>query len=63
MSEHQFDTMECDYAEANKIGVSIGEILENAQIAARDTGWGKEEKERMKQFGYDDLDMVKAWYS
>ena len=28
-----------------------------------DTGWSEEEKERMKKFGYDSLDMVRAWYS
>ena len=56
MSERQFDVM-------NKIPVSIGEIPEDAQITANDTGWSEEEKERMKNLGYDGLDMVRAWYS
>ena len=56
MSEHQLDTRQYDSAEAN-------EIEENAQITVKDTGWSEEEKERMRQFGYDGLDMVRAWYS
>ncbi len=63
MSERQFDTREYDSAETNEIAVSIGEIPEDAQITVKDTGWSEEEKERMKKFGYDGLDMVKAWYS
>lgn len=63
MSEQQLDTREYDSAEANEIGVSIGEIKKNTQITARDTGWSEEEKKRMKIFGYDSLDMIRAWYS
>lgn len=63
MSERQFDTMDYDYVETNKVSVSIGEIKENSQITVRDTGWAEEEKDRMKEFGYDGLDMVRAWYS
>jgi len=59
MSEHQFDMMK----ETNEIPVSIGEIPEDAQITVNDTGWSEEEKERMKNLGYDGLDMVRAWYS
>ena len=63
MSEHQLDTQEYSFAETNEISVSIGEIKKNSQITVRDTGWSEEEKERMKTFGYDSLDMVRAWYS
>ena len=63
MSERQLNTREYDSAETNEISVSIGKIEENAQITVKDTGWSEEEKERMKQFGYDGLDMVRAWYS
>ena len=63
MFEYQLDTIEYDSAETNELTVSIGEIPENAQITVKDTGWSEEEKEHMKQFGYDGLDMVRAWYS
>ena len=63
MSEHQFDIRKYDSAEASKISVSTGKIEENAQITVKDTGWSEEEKNRMKTFGYDGLDMVRAWYS
>ena len=63
MSEHKLNTREYDSAEANELNVSIGKMEENAQITAKDTGWSKEEKERMRAFGYDGLDMVRAWYS
>ena len=64
MSEHQLDAREYVFAEADEITVSIGEMEENfPQITVSDTGWSEEEKERMKTFGYDSLDMVRAWYS
>lgn len=63
MLECQIDTMETSQAEVAEISVSIGEVKENTQITANDTGWSEEEKERMKAFGYDGLDMVRAWYS
>lgn len=63
MSERQFGAREYDYAETNEVSVSIGELPENAQITLKDIGWSDEEKERMKQFGYDGLDIVRAWYS
>jgi hypothetical protein len=63
MSEYQLKTREYSFAETDEISVSIGEIKENSQITVRDTGWSEEEKERMKAFGYDGLDMVRAWYS
>lgn len=55
--------MQNDSAETNEITVSIGEIPEDAQVTVKDTGWSEEEKERMRAFGYDGLDMVRAWYS
>ena len=63
MFEYQLDTIEYDSAETNELTVSIGEIPENAQITVKDTEWSEEEKERMKNFSYDGLDMVRAWYS
>ena len=63
MFEYQLDTIEYDSAETNELSVFIGKMEENAQITANDTGWSAEEKERMKAFGYDGLDMVRAWYS
>lgn len=64
MSEHQINPREYVFVEADEISVSIGEIEENfPQITVRDTGWSEEEKEHMKTFGYDSLDMVRAWYS
>lgn len=43
--------------------VSVGKIKEEAQITTKDTGWSEEEKEQMRQAGYDDMDMIRAWYS
>ena len=43
--------------------VSIGKIDEDSQTSSMDTGWSEEEKERMRNFGYDDMDMIRAWYS
>ena len=63
MSERQFDTMQYDSAVTNEIAASIGEIPEDAQVTATDTGWSEEQKERMRNFGYDGLDVVRAWYS
>jgi len=63
MSEHRINTREYDFAETSEISVSVGEIKENSQITVRDTGWSEEEKERMRNAGYDGVDMVNAWYS
>lgn len=63
MLEHHTDEMNFSPVEAKDIPISIGKIEENAQITVNDTGWTEEERERMKIYGYDDLDMVKAWYS
>ena len=52
-----------DSARTSDTSVSIGKIEKNAQITATNTGWSEEEKERMEKYGYDSLDMVRAWYS
>ncbi len=43
--------------------VTIGKVPEDEQITVADTGWSEETKERMRQAGYDDMDMIRAWYS
>ena len=43
--------------------VTIGKVTEDEQITVADTGWSEETKERMRQAGYDDMDMIGAWYS
>lgn len=43
--------------------VTICKIPEDEQITVADTGWSEETKERMRQAGYDDMDMIRAWYS
>lgn len=43
--------------------VTIANIPEDEQITVADTGWSEETKERMRQAGYDDMDMILAWYS
>lgn len=43
--------------------VSVGKIQEESQITTKDTGWSEEEKEQMQEAGYDDMDMIRAWYS
>ena len=63
MKKHNATNMKYDSAETSDISVSIGKIEKHAQITAKDTGWSEEEKERMKKYGYDGLDMVRAWYS
>jgi hypothetical protein len=50
-------------AEANDIYVTIGKIKKNFQLATKDTGWSEAEKERMRKFGYDGVDIVREWYS
>ena len=45
------------------VRISIGKIEEESQITTNDTGWTEEEKDRMRQAGYDDMDMIRAWYS
>ncbi len=43
--------------------VTIGNIPEDEQITVIDTGWSDETRERMRQAGYDDMDMIRGWYS
>ncbi len=43
--------------------VTIGKVPEDEQITVADTGWNEETRERMRQAGYDDMDMIRAWYS
>ncbi|WP_302737935.1 hypothetical protein [uncultured Desulfovibrio sp.] len=62
MPKQNIEKVKPDSAETKEIAASIGEIPEDAQITVKDTGWSEEEKERMRNFGYDGLDMVKAWY-
>ena len=62
MSKHNADKMKYDSAEANDIHISIGKITKNAQLTTNDTGWSEAEKERMRKFGYDGVDMIREWY-
>lgn len=48
--------------EARATAVLIGELPEDRQVTTKDTGWSEEEKERMRQAGYDGVDMINAWY-
>ena len=43
--------------------VTIGKVPEDEQITVADTGWNEETRERMRQAGYDDMDMIRAWHS
>lgn len=43
--------------------ISIGKREGGTQVTSNDTGWSEEEKERMRQAGYDDMDIIRAWYS
>ncbi len=63
MPPSRMATKTFDSAEARQISITIGKLPENAQVTTQETGWGEEEKERMRQAGYDDMDMVRAWYS
>lgn len=63
MSTSHIATPASDSTGARKTSVAIGALLKDAQVTTTDTGWSEEEKERMRQAGYDSLDMVKAWYN
>ena len=52
-----------DSTEARNLSITIGKLPEDAQVIIQYTGWSEEEKNLMRQAGYDSLDMVKAWYS
>ena len=42
---------------------AIGKIPADAQVTVKDTGWSERQKEEMRAHGFDDMDMVEAWYS
>lgn len=60
MSTSSMATKTPDSTEARKLSIAIGKLPEDAQVTIQDTGWSEEEKGRMRQAGYDSLDMVKA---
>lgn len=45
------------------VRISLGKTDQESQITTKDTGWTEEEKDRMRQAGYDGMDMIRAWYS
>lgn len=63
MSTSHVTTKKFDLVKAKIPCVSIGTLPQDAQLTTRDTGWSDEEKDRMRQAGYDGVDMVMAWYS
>jgi hypothetical protein len=63
MPQQYSERMTNDSTETSVYSVTIDEIEENTQVTVASTGWSAEEKERMKAYGYDSLDMVRAWYS
>lgn len=63
MSKYHVVTKECDSAEAKERCIRIGNFPEDAQVTIQDTGWSEEEKERMRQAGYDGIDIIREWYS
>ena len=63
MLKRNANKVKYDSTEANDIYVSIGKIKKNAQLTTKDTGWSELEKERMRKYGYDGVDMIREWYS
>ena len=63
MSTSHVATKTYDSAEARQNSITIGELPKDAQVTIQNTGWSEEEQERMRQAGYDNMDMVRAWYS
>lgn len=63
MPKHRTSEKGYESVEPDDISMSLGKIQEGSQVTSKDTGWTEEEKERMKEYGYDGLDMVRAWYS
>lgn len=55
--------MKEDTMNNHDVCISIGKIEKESQMTSGDTGWSEEEKERMRQAGYDDMDVIRAWYS
>ncbi|WP_302554027.1 hypothetical protein [uncultured Bilophila sp.] len=43
--------------------IVIGKNENETQVTDNDTGWSEEEKVRMRQYGHDDMDIIRAWYS
>ena len=60
---HNTDTKNGAPADAINVNVSLGKITEDAQLTEKDTGWSEEQKARMKQYGYDSMDMLREWYN
>ena len=46
------------YAPAEDVGVATEGYL---QLTTADTGWTDEERNSMRQHGYDSMDMLRAW--
>lgn len=63
MSTSHVATTASDSTGARETSITIGKLLEDAQVTTTDTGWSEEEKERMRQAGFDGVDMIRAWYS
>ena len=63
MSHNTADTKNCAPVDAIYMNVSLGKIAEDTQLTEKDTGWSEEQKARMKQYGYDSMDMLREWYN
>ncbi len=63
MSHNTAATKQCVPADTIDLNVSLGKIKENTQLTEKDTGWSEEQKDRMRQYGYDSMDMLREWYS
>lgn len=46
------------YAPAESVDVAIEDYL---QLTIADTGWTDEERNTMRERGYDSMDMLRAW--
>lgn len=55
--------MKKDTMNDRDVCISIGKIEGGTQVTSNDTGRNEEERERMRQYGYDDMDIIRAWYS
>ena len=54
----------CDFATDETRIYAPAESAENEgypQLTATDTGWTDEERNAMYQYGYDSMDMLRAW--
>ena len=63
MTKHNSNKMRYDSAQVSDTYVSIGKIKKDTQLTVKDTGWSEEEKECMRQAGYDGVDIIREWYS